>query len=71
MAGSLFHIVAEDGSFRMGSIENLGDAHEALDECFKIIYNLTGGQKDKVNESLRGVGPEINVDMQLGGEDEL
>jgi hypothetical protein len=37
MAGSLNHIVGEDGRFTMSSIENLGDAHEALDECFQII----------------------------------
>ncbi len=37
MAGSLHHIVAEDGRFQMELIENLGDAHEALAECHQII----------------------------------
>jgi hypothetical protein len=37
MAGSLKHIVAPDGTFTMDTIENLGDAHEALEECFDLI----------------------------------
>lgn len=37
MAGSLNHIVEEDGSFTMAYIENMGDAHEALEDCHKII----------------------------------
>lgn len=37
MAGSLNHITAEDGSFTMDTIENLGDAWEALQECHQII----------------------------------
>jgi hypothetical protein len=70
MAGSLNHIVGEDGRFRMESIENLGDAHEALEECFKIILELTGGKKAKVNRVLRKLNfPEIETDMKPGGED--
>jgi ArsR family metal-binding transcriptional regulator len=37
MAGSLAHIIADDGTFTMQHIENLGDAHEALEECHQII----------------------------------
>lgn len=37
MAGSLNHITAEDGSFTLCTIENHGDAVEALEECFQII----------------------------------
>lgn len=37
MAGSLNHIVNPDGSFTMNLIENMGDAHEALEECHQII----------------------------------
>ena len=40
MAGSLNHIVAEDGSFSFDLIENLGDAYEALEECHQIIAFL-------------------------------
>lgn len=40
MAGSLNHIVADDGGFTMDLIENLGDAHEALEECHQFIAYL-------------------------------
>lgn len=40
MAGSLRHIVADDGSFRMNLIENMRDAHEALEECHRVIAAL-------------------------------
>lgn len=40
MAGSIAHIVAEDGTFRMDLIENLGDAEEALIEAHQIIAVL-------------------------------
>ena len=49
MAGSLNHIVREDGYFWMNLIENLGDAKEALYDCFEIIRELTGGDREKVN----------------------
>ena len=48
MAGSFNYIVDYDGSFRMDLIENTGDAHEALEECFDIIHNLVGGDLKKV-----------------------
>lgn len=40
MAGSLNHIVADDGTFTMDLIENLDDAQEALEECHQIIAYL-------------------------------
>lgn len=48
MAGSLNHIVSDTGHFHMDSIENLGDAYEALEECFALIYELSGGDMDKI-----------------------
>ncbi len=72
MAGSLNHIVDEDGAFRMGGIENMSDAHEALDECFKVIYHLSKGDKNKINAACRKFSlPKIKADLQLGGEDAL
>ena len=53
MAGSLSHIIAEDGSFQMELIENLGDAHEALSECFHIILRLSSGDMGRVSEVCR------------------
>jgi hypothetical protein len=43
MAGSLNHIVADDGSFRPGGIENMRDAIEALEECHQVIAWLLDG----------------------------
>lgn len=72
MAGSLSHIVDEDGKFRMNLIENMGDAHEALDECFKIIHFLTGGDKNKINAVCDRLNfPCIEVDLCEGGDDAL
>ena len=54
MAGSFNHIVdSETGEFTMELIENLGDAHEALEECYHIIKYLTvGWKKSRINRVL-------------------
>ncbi len=49
MAGSLSHIVGRDGHFTMSLIENLGDAHEALEQCYLLIIELSGGDMGKVS----------------------
>lgn len=49
MAGSLNHIIDTDGTFTMELIDNLGDAHEALEECYAIIVELSGGDMGKVS----------------------
>lgn len=65
MAGSLNHIVGDEGFFSMDLIENLDDAHEALHECFNIIQELTGGKKSKVNAVMRKLNfPEIECNMK-------
>ena len=33
----------------MDGIENLGDAHEALEECFIVIYWLAGGDESLIS----------------------
>lgn len=75
MAGSLNHIIGKDGRFKMGSIDTLGDAHEALDECFKIILELSGGDMGKVSAACRKHGfPDpflVKPAMQPGGSDAL
>jgi len=50
MAGSLLHIVTDEGKFTMDGIENMGDAHEALEECHQIIAYLLRGHLN---------GPEV------------
>ena len=64
MAGSLNHIVDDDGHFTMDSIENLGDAWEALEECFHIILELTEGKKEIIDPVCRKLHfPGIKHDM--------
>lgn len=48
MAGSLNHIVDEDGTFTMDRIGNLGDAHETLEECHQIIAVLIAGDLSRL-----------------------
>lgn len=40
MAGSLNHIVDDDGNFDPSFIEDLGEAGEAMEECFDVIGAL-------------------------------
>lgn len=64
MAGSLMHIVGEDGRFSMETIENMGDAHEALEDCFNIIIELSNGNMELVNAACELTKqPKIPVQM--------
>lgn len=41
MAGSWGHITDDQGRFRgLGTVENLGDAYEALEECYGMVWLL-------------------------------
>ena len=66
MAGSLNHIVDSDtGFFTMDLIENLGDAHEALEECFYIIRHFSEGDMNAVNAVCDYLNyPTIQHDME-------
>jgi hypothetical protein len=66
MAGSLSHIIGEDGHFTMDLIDELGDAHEALEQCFALIYSLSDGNIGKVKEhcAWHGFYPP-DVEMKL------
>ena len=52
MAGSYKHIIDHENKF-IGTelIDNLGDAYEALEECYDMIEFLTGGDKQKIFEA--------------------
>lgn len=70
MAGSYHHIINNDGSFRGTElIDNLGDAYEALEECYDMIQWLTnGGDRQKVYEAwleghFKKRGPASNLPM--------
>ena len=54
MAGSYRHITNSDGSFRgVELLDHLGDALEALEECYEMINYLTGGDRIKIYEAWR------------------
>ena len=55
MAGSLNHIIADDGSFTMRFIDDLGDAQEALEQCHQIIAALLNQQPGLERANLRNV----------------
>lgn len=69
MAGSLNHLVADDGTLKLDTIENLGDAAEALTECFHVIRWLTRGDRIRINGACRAFGyPEIDHDLRSNGD---
>ncbi len=69
MAGSLNHIVDDNGRFTMDTIEHLGDAHEALEECFNVIGELSNWNAAAVNTLLEHLGyPTIAAGKIIAGE---
>ena len=56
MAGSLSHITGKDGEFCFDLIENMGDAHEALAECFYIIRELSGNNVNAISDACIKLG---------------
>lgn len=68
MAGSLRHIVDDQGDFTIDLIENLGDAFEALEECFDIINVLSNGRKTTINHACAEAGYNgIDTDLRPSG----
>lgn len=70
MAGSLKHITDADGNFTMDLIENLGDAHEALEECFNKIRELenplTGEvQDDSIPNAIKKIYSALREQSRL------
>lgn len=52
MAGSYNHIVDDKGNFKgIETIGNLGDAYEALEECYYLIKILSGGSERKIKKA--------------------
>jgi len=52
MGGSYRHITDHLNNFiGIRFIDNLGDAHEALEECFDMIEFLSGGDKQRIFEA--------------------
>lgn len=52
MAGSYNHITNDEGQFIGASLlENLGDAYEAIEECYGMIWWLAKGDKELVEQA--------------------
>ena len=68
MAGSLRHIVDEDGHFTTALLDACyRDSAEALRECFNIIRVLSVGDRKKVNRACKRLGYlGIDVGMKAG-----
>ena len=70
MAGSLNHIIDSDGTFTMDLIDNLGEAHEALEECFNLIIELSEGNMLLVSRACRACNyPDPYDPDSVSGED--
>lgn len=69
MAGSFNHIVDDDGTFTMDCIDNMGDAHEALEECFGLIYHLADGDSAKISRACKEIGIPDPWDGRYEGEE--
>lgn len=68
MAGSYNHLLNDDGTFRFDMIENMGDAHEACQQCFAIIQHLAGGSEEKIQGALDSYYKSVNPDYERGEE---
>ena len=72
MAGSLNHIVDEQGRFRIDLLDSAKDRVEALEECFDIISVLCGGGTDNermtrlADACVRAKAPIPGVVPRLG-----
>lgn len=54
MSGSYRHVVDSHNNFRgLDSIDNLGDAYEAIEEMYDMIQYLSGGDLRKIHEAWR------------------
>lgn len=65
MAGSYSHITGKNNVFiGVDLIDNLGDAHEALEECYEIIQILSGGSKEKILKAIKKIYLSRNPDKK-------
>jgi anti-sigma regulatory factor (Ser/Thr protein kinase) len=72
MAGSYNHCVADDGQLftpkdLVQMIENLGDAYEAIEEMYGMIWLLADGDADRVEDAERRYGEGLVRSPGTGG----
>ena len=65
MAGSYGHITADDGRFLgvHSLLDHMGDAFEALEECYGMIQWLAGGDRRRIEEAREN----YRAGLQIGG----
>lgn len=62
MAGSYQHIVNENGTFcGVSHLDHMGDAYEALEECYWMIQRLAGGSKERIEAARSGADEKADV----------
>ena len=67
MAGSYNHIINKRTGGLLkpekmeGMIENLGDAYEAIEECFWMIQVLADGDKKTIHEAMKSAQEFIAI----------
>lgn len=65
MAGSYKHIVDENGALRgIDYLENWGDMHEAIEECYGMIWYLAGGDAAKVEIARKNYTKGLEIAPQ-------
>ena len=65
MAGSLNHLIDDDGSFTHELIENLGDSKEVCEECFYLLGELTEWRYSRLRTVLDRFYAEERGDVPL------
>lgn len=65
MAGSYRHLVGRDGKFSMDLIEDMGDAREALEECYGRI-GILAGDPERLEDAVRQLhSRDVSVSFML------
>lgn len=79
MAGSWDHITTKNGKFRgTALIDNLGDAHEALEECFGMVWYLAEARasmlsagmapnREQILRVIKDAAADYKQGVKLGG----
>lgn len=73
MAGSIIHTVEMNGIFTMKHLENMGDAHEALDEYFKVLCELQELEfgRSAIEKACRKHHIQMPPILRFGGDEAL
>jgi len=71
MAGSYKHVVDEGGAFAGTTLlDHLGDAHEALEEMYGMIWFLANGDREAVERAEQNYKRGIELSPGMATEEE-